>query len=57
MVEMIEMRKNSEKVERHDLLSNLLEANASDGEIETLNADELIGIVLDSSFTRHFPEL
>ncbi|XP_006455974.1 hypothetical protein AGABI2DRAFT_121882 [Agaricus bisporus var. bisporus H97] len=43
MVGMIETRKNSEKVERHDLFSNLLEANSGDGETETLSADELIG--------------
>lgn len=43
MTEMIETRKRSEKVERHDLFSNLLEANSSDGETENLSADELIG--------------
>ncbi|EKM77564.1 hypothetical protein AGABI1DRAFT_101616 [Agaricus bisporus var. burnettii JB137-S8] len=43
MVEMIETRKNSEKEERHDLFSNLLEANVGDGKTECLSADELIG--------------
>jgi hypothetical protein len=51
MVDMIETRKNSEKVERHDLFSNLLEANAGDGEIEILNADELIGMISAFSFS------
>ncbi|KAF7760802.1 hypothetical protein Agabi119p4_10211 [Agaricus bisporus var. burnettii] len=45
MIEMIEARKNSEEVKRHDLLSNLLLANASDGESEGLNADEIISNV------------
>lgn len=43
MIEMIETRRNSEKVERHDLLSNLIGAGVDDGEIEPSNADDLIG--------------
>ncbi|EKM77571.1 hypothetical protein AGABI1DRAFT_43298, partial [Agaricus bisporus var. burnettii JB137-S8] len=43
MVEMIETRKKSGKIERHNLSSNLLEANVDDGGTGTLNADELIG--------------
>lgn len=49
MTEMIETRKRSEKVERHDLFSNLLEANSSDGETENLSADELIGTTFQST--------
>ncbi|PFH50911.1 hypothetical protein AMATHDRAFT_40534 [Amanita thiersii Skay4041] len=43
MNEMIEERLNSEKVERDDLFSNLLEANNEDTEEERLSTDELIG--------------
>lgn len=43
---MIETRKNSEEVNRHDLLSNLLLANASDGETESLSADEVLSMSL-----------
>lgn len=49
MIEMIEARKNSEEVKRHDLLSNLLLANASDGESEGLNADEIISIYFSAT--------
>jgi len=35
-----------DKVERHDLLSNLLEANDHDLDLETLSEDEIISISL-----------
>ncbi|KAF9450841.1 cytochrome P450 [Macrolepiota fuliginosa MF-IS2] len=41
MLEMIEQRMNSEKVERHDLFSSLLEANNDEG--GALSSEELIG--------------
>jgi len=44
MLEMIVERQNSEKVERNDLLSNLLEANASDSEVTSLTETDLMGI-------------
>ncbi|EKM76286.1 hypothetical protein AGABI1DRAFT_45036, partial [Agaricus bisporus var. burnettii JB137-S8] len=53
MIEMIEARKNTEEVKRHDLLSNLLLANASDGESEGLNADEIISNVFIFLFAGH----
>lgn len=42
--EMIRERQNSEKVERHDLFSNLLEANDEDMDIVNLTESELIGV-------------
>jgi hypothetical protein len=44
MLEMIVERQKSEKVERNDLLSNLLEANASDLEGTSLTETDLMGI-------------
>jgi hypothetical protein len=43
MVEMIEARLKSEKVERDDLLSSLLDANSDQLEGGGLTMDELIG--------------
>ena len=43
MSEMIRERQNSEKVERHDLFSNLLAANDEDMDIVNLTESELIG--------------
>jgi len=43
MSEMIRERQNSEKVERHDLFSNLLAANDEDMDIINLTENELIG--------------
>ena len=49
MSEMIRERQNSEKVERHDLFSNLLAANDEDMDIVNLTESELIGVcVLDT---------
>ncbi|KAF5354196.1 hypothetical protein D9756_007136 [Leucocoprinus leucothites] len=42
MLEMIDARQKSQKVERHDLFSSLLEAN-NDEDGEALSTDELIG--------------
>ena len=42
--EMIRERQNSEKVERHDLFSNLLAANDEDMDIVNLTESELIGV-------------
>jgi cytochrome P450 len=42
MTEMIDERLKSEKVERHDLFSSLLDANSEDDN-DALTADELIG--------------
>ena len=44
MSEMIKERQNSEKVERHDLFSNLLEANNGDMDAIKLTESELIGV-------------
>lgn len=46
MSEMIRERQNSEKVERHDLFSNLLAANDEDMDIVNLTESELIGVCL-----------
>jgi len=43
MVEMIHERQHAEKVQRHDLLSNLLEANDHAFDVTTLTEDEIIG--------------
>lgn len=43
---MIRKRQNSEKVERHDLFSNLLAANDEDMDIVNLTESELIGMFL-----------
>jgi len=43
MVEMIRDRESSEKVERHDLFSSLLEANKGESGIAALTDDEVIG--------------
>ncbi|KAF8804431.1 cytochrome P450 [Phlegmacium glaucopus] len=43
MSEMIKERQNSEKVERHDLFSNLLAANDEDLDVINLTESELIG--------------
>jgi cytochrome P450 len=43
MSEMIHVRQNAEKVERHDLFSSLLEANDHTLDITTLTESELIG--------------
>ncbi|KDR79850.1 hypothetical protein GALMADRAFT_241949 [Galerina marginata CBS 339.88] len=43
MSEMIKERHNSEKVERHDLLSSLLDANSDDLDADRLTESELIG--------------
>ena len=48
MSEMIRERQNSEKVERHDLFSNLLAANDEDMDIVNLTESELIGVYLRS---------
>ena len=48
MSEMIRERKNSEKVERHDLFSNLLAANDEDMDIVNLTENELMGVSLIS---------
>jgi cytochrome P450 len=46
-VEMIRERKAMvDKVERHDLLSSLLEANDHDLDLETLSEDEIISMLL-----------
>lgn len=45
MSEMIEERKGSEKVQRHDLLSNLVEANDENLDAINLANSELIGIL------------
>ena len=44
MSEMIKERQNSEKVECHDLFSNLLAANDEDMDIINLTESELIGV-------------
>jgi hypothetical protein len=41
---MIDARKNSQEATRDDLLSSFLLANASDGETESLSADEVISM-------------
>ncbi|KAJ3514321.1 hypothetical protein NLJ89_g2442 [Agrocybe chaxingu] len=43
MVEMIKERQTSEKVERHDLFTSLLEANTNDLDVTSLTESELIG--------------
>lgn len=43
MSEMVRDRNASEKVERHDLFTNLLEANNNDSDGVRLTPDELIG--------------
>jgi len=43
MKEMIHERQTAEKVERHDLFSNLLEANNNELDVTSLTEDELIG--------------
>jgi cytochrome P450 len=46
-VEMIRERQAMvDKVERHDLLSSLLEANDHDFDVETLSEDEIISMLL-----------
>ena len=49
MSEMIRERQISEKVERHDLFSNLLAANDEDMDIVNLTESEIIGVYLCSS--------
>ena len=49
MSEMIRERQKSEKVERHDLFSNLLAANDEDMDIVNLTESEIIGVYLCSS--------
>ncbi len=44
MLEMIVERQKSEKVEQNDLLSSLLEANASELEATSLTETDLMGI-------------
>ena len=44
MSEMIEERQNSEKVQRHDLLSNLLAANDENLDVTNLTTSEIIGV-------------
>ncbi len=44
MAEMIGDRRNSGQVGRHDLLSNLLEANTNSPDIEDLTDSELMGM-------------
>ena len=46
MVEMIQERQSAEKVQRHDLFSNLLAANDHTLDVTTLSEDELIGLWL-----------
>ena len=47
MVEMIRERQAVvDKVERHDLLSSLLEANNHDLDLETLSENEIISMLL-----------
>jgi hypothetical protein len=43
MVEMIHERQSGEKVERHDLLGNLLAANDENTGSNVLTEDEIIG--------------
>jgi hypothetical protein len=43
MVEMIQERRRGEKVQRHDLLSNLLAANDHTLDVTTLTEDEIVG--------------
>ena len=43
MVEMIHERQRAEKVQRHDLFSNLLEANDQTLDATTLTEDEIVG--------------
>jgi len=45
MVEMIRERQSSEKVQRHDLFSSLLEANQNEENV-ALTENELIGMFL-----------
>ena len=52
MSEMIRERQNSEKVERHDLFSNLLAANDEDMDIVNLTESELIGVCLYSRWLK-----
>jgi len=44
MSEMIEGRQNPDKVQRHDLFSNLLAANDDGGEVINLTESEIIGV-------------
>ena len=41
---MIEQRQNSERGQRHDLFSNLLEANDEDLDVTNLTEREIIGL-------------
>jgi len=45
MVEMIRDRQTTDKVERHDLFNNLLEANNNDLDVTALTESELIGML------------
>ena len=44
MVEMIQERQSAEKVQRHDLFSNLLAANDHSLDVTALSENELIGL-------------
>ena len=44
MSEMIEGRQNPDKLQRHDLFSNLLAANDDGGEVINLTESEIIGV-------------
>ena len=46
IAEMIQERESAEKLERHDLLSNLLEANDHDADRVALTESELICMFL-----------
>jgi cytochrome P450 len=48
MLEMIKDRKSSEKAERHDLFSNLLDANNADRNEERLTDRELMGAFFEN---------
>jgi cytochrome P450 len=52
MTEMIRERQASEKIERHDLFSQLLEANDNNLDATTLTESELIGDYFSSQNTR-----
>jgi cytochrome P450 len=49
MLEMIEDRQSSEKEERYDLFSNLLDANNEDKDEDKLTDKELMGRFFDGS--------
>lgn len=51
MTEMIRERQAAEKVERHDLFSQLLEANDNNLDATTLTESELIGDYFSSKNT------